>query len=78
MDTGKLFLGVLAGVATGAILGILFAPAKGSDTRKKISKTGEDFTDDIKDKFNEFINGISEKFEKAKEEASEYKEKEKI
>ena len=32
MDSGKVVLGVLAGVAAGAILGILFAPEKGSVT----------------------------------------------
>ena len=36
MKAGKVFLGVLAGVAAGAVLGILFAPDKGSKTRKKI------------------------------------------
>jgi gas vesicle protein len=74
MDTGKVVLGVLAGVAAGAILGILFAPAKGSDTRKNICKKGEDYTDAIKDKFNEFIEEISGKFDKVKEDVSEFAE----
>ena len=61
MSSGKVLLGLLAGVAAGALLGILFAPAKGSDTRKKISKKGEDYADALKEKFNEFIDSISEK-----------------
>ena len=36
MSTGKLVVGVLAGVAVGALVGMLFAPDKGSETRKKI------------------------------------------
>ncbi len=51
MSTNKVILGVLAGLATGAILGILFAPDKGSETRKKISKKTTDTLDDIKHKF---------------------------
>lgn len=74
MGSGKLLLGVLAGVAAGAVLGILFAPAKGSETRKKISKKGEDFTDGLKEKFDEFLDNITGKYEESKEEASEISE----
>lgn len=51
MSTNKVILSVLAGLATGAILGILFAPDKGSETRRKISKKTTDTLDDIKHKF---------------------------
>lgn len=69
-NNGKVLLGVLAGVAVGATLGILFAPDKGSNTRKKISKKGEDYAEGLEDKFNEFIESITQKFETLKEEAA--------
>jgi len=68
MSSGKLLLGVLAGVATGALLGILFAPEKGSVTRKKIAKSSEDYADSLKDKFNEFVDNLFKKFETITEE----------
>ena len=77
MNTGKVLLGVLAGVATGAMLGILFAPDKGSNTRKKISKKGEDYADAVKEKFDDFLDDISEKFEHVKEEVCDFAEKSK-
>ncbi len=69
MSTGKILLGVLAGVAAGAALGILLAPDKGSETRKKITKKGEDYVDGLKDKFDDMIDGASKKFDNMKEEA---------
>jgi gas vesicle protein len=71
MSSGKVLLGVLAGVAAGALLGILFAPEKGSTTRKKIVSKGEEYVDDLKEKFGEFVDKVAEKFETAKEEAKE-------
>lgn len=71
MSTGKVLLGLLAGVAAGALLGILFAPDKGSVTRKKLTKKGDDFADEMKEKFDEFLENVSEKFEKAEDVVSE-------
>ena len=67
MSSGKVLLALLAGVAAGALLGVLFAPEKGSETRKKISKKGEDYAENLTEKFNEFLAGVKEKFEDVKE-----------
>ena len=70
MNTGKALLGVVAGIAAGAVLGLLFAPEKGSDTRKKISKKGEDLADALNDKvdqkFDELVQAITGKARKTK------------
>ena len=63
MSTGKLALGLLAGLAAGAALGILFAPNKGSKTRKKIAKKGEDLTTNLKQEFDEMANRLTDKYE---------------
>ncbi len=74
MSTEKVVLGVLAGAATGALLGVLFAPAKGTVTRRAIVRKGERQVDDVKHKFNEFIDSITDKFDQVKEEVVEFAE----
>jgi len=69
MNNGKVMLGVLAGVAAGALIGILFAPDKGSKTRRKILDKSEDYADDLKTKITDLWESITEKFETAKEDA---------
>jgi gas vesicle protein len=73
MNSGKVVLGVLAGLATGAILGILFAPDSGVNTRQKIVRKGEGYMDDLKEKFNDFVDHVAEKVEKVKEDVKEEK-----
>ena len=69
MKSGKVVLGMLAGLAAGAVLGILFAPEKGSKTRKQIMDKGDDYVDELKSKYEEFLNSITEKFESSKKAA---------
>lgn len=75
MSSKKLLIGVVAGVlsgvAAGALLGILFAPKKGSETREKINKLVGEFGNLAKDKFNDLLDGIIEKFENTSDEVSE-------
>jgi gas vesicle protein len=63
MESGKTAAGVLLGIGLGALIGVLFAPAKGSKTRRKIMDKGQDYTDDLKDKFDDLLGSISEKYE---------------
>lgn len=70
MSSGKILLGVLAGIAVGATLGILFAPDKGSNTRRKIAQKSDEYAGELGEKFNEFISMMTEKFEALKEEAA--------
>ncbi|MBN1989336.1 MAG: YtxH domain-containing protein [Bacteroidales bacterium] len=74
MNSKSALLGVLAGITAGALLGVLFAPAKGSKTRKAISRSGEDFVDGLKDKLTDLIESMTEKFEEAKETATDFAE----
>jgi gas vesicle protein len=75
MSSGKVVLGLLAGVAAGALAGILFAPAKGSRTRRRIMKKGEDYTEVLKEKFDDLLETVTEKMEKVKEEVSRFADK---
>jgi gas vesicle protein len=71
MNAGKIVLGVLAGAAVGAALGVLFAPDKGLNTRRKISKKGEDFIDGVRDKLNQYLDNIKRQIEVIEEEAED-------
>ena len=71
MSSGKVVLGAIAGLATGAILGILFAPEKGKDTRKKIAKKSKESVEDIKAKYEDMISALSSKLSSVKKDASQ-------
>ncbi|MBC7523580.1 MAG: YtxH domain-containing protein [Flavobacterium sp.] len=68
MEKGNVVTGLLAGIAVGAVLGILFAPEKGIETRKKIAKKGKESLGDLKNKYNDALDKLTSKLDQAKNE----------
>jgi len=58
-DNTKVLVALLAGVAAGAALGILFAPDKGSETRDRLNDALKDLSDTIKDRAAEEIENLT-------------------
>jgi len=70
MSQGKIILGALAGIAAGALIGILFAPEKGKETRKKIVHKGEEYVDNLKEQVNGLLRNGGKKHENVSETAA--------
>jgi len=71
-NTGKVIGAILIGAAIGGALGILFAPDKGSETRKKLLASGDDLTDALKEKFNLLLEEAKKEVESVKERANDF------
>lgn len=59
----------VVGAATGAILGILYAPDKGSNTRDKLSYQLDKYKKQLEDLLEDLVNGKMEVSSMAKEES---------
>jgi gas vesicle protein len=62
-ETGKILGAVLLGAAVGAAIGVLFAPDKGSETRKKLKAGAKDLSGDLKEHLAEAVNSFLSKTE---------------
>ena len=59
---------LLIGFSTGLLVGLLFAPAKGSETRESISNRGRD----LKNKFNDLVDAVTDKFDSMKDDVEDF------
>jgi gas vesicle protein len=64
---GDSFFALIAGAAAGLTLGLLFAPEKGEETRRKVKVAAAEGWD-------EFVDAADEGWDKAKEAAADLKE----
>ncbi|MDN3677021.1 YtxH domain-containing protein [Flavobacterium paronense] len=71
-DSMKVIGALIIGAATGATLGVLFAPKKGSKTRKSIVGSAKKMTRNFKEKMDDEIKVLKKK---AKKEAEFLKDK---
>jgi gas vesicle protein len=71
MNNKNVLLAVLAGVAAGALIGVLVAPNKGKATRDKMLKDGEDYFGGLKEKYGDLLERLNDKLDALKGEANQ-------
>jgi gas vesicle protein len=71
MTNSKTVAALFVGIAVGATAGLLLAPHKGTKTRKKILKKGNDILGNIKNKTEEVGEQIKGRYKSAKNNFSE-------
>jgi gas vesicle protein len=72
-EFGKMLVAFFAGGAIGAMLGILFAPASGTETRQKIKDTSVNVKDKAMEKLDEAKEGTTNLFSRGKEKVGDVK-----
>ncbi|MFL5764091.1 MAG: YtxH domain-containing protein [Bacteroidia bacterium] len=63
-ENGKVLGALVLGAAAGAVLGLLFAPSKGSELREKIKDNADDLMDELAKKIaegKETLSGLKDK-----------------
>lgn len=72
-DNTKILSALVLGAAAGAVLGLLFAPSKGSELRRQIKDNAEDLIDELAEKINEGKETINNLKDKAMAKADGFK-----
>lgn len=57
----KFWIGLAAGFAAGVTVGLLFAPARGAVTRRRIVNTAGDLADNSREKMHDFTSAAKRK-----------------
>jgi gas vesicle protein len=70
----KIILGLFAAAAAGAAVGVLLAPEKGSELRKKIKESVDGLVDDVCELLAVGKEEIKERFAEAREGAAKMKD----
>jgi gas vesicle protein len=66
MSTSKLALGICGALAAGVVIGLLLAPEKGSDMRKRLKKTAGEWVDHLGNVFTHVEDEVEEVKQKAR------------
>lgn len=67
----KFVIAAFSSIVSGAIIGLLFAPEKGTDTRKKLSRKGDEYLKKIRDDLNQLRSNLNKRTSKARQEINE-------
>ncbi len=65
-STSKIILATLAGVAAGAAIGLLMAPDKGTETRRRLAEGSSDLWDSMKNQFSGMVDTMKDEYDHAK------------
>jgi gas vesicle protein len=61
MTSRKIVAGILTGLAAGAVISLILSTKKGRQAGKEILKKTNSLSEDLKGKFNEFVDQLHEK-----------------
>ena len=70
-NKNKIALGIIGAVAAGVIIGLMVAPEKGSDMRKRLKRTTGSWADSLSDMSGEAMDSVKDSMKRVKDAARE-------
>jgi len=71
--TSKIILGIFGAAAAGVVIGLLIAPERGTDMRKRIKRTAGEWADNLTHLFSESKEAAEEAVNEAKDKTRQAK-----